>query len=414
VGELSLAAYEHVVVRKRRGVAGRPRIALVTPWAPEGSGVADYNARLAHELAVLADVDIVVEDVSETRPPPGRGSRVIAAGDFEGARPLRQYDRIVYCMGNSAHHAHVFELLRACPGAVVMHDVRLTGFYGSMAGRERPEDPSGWLDERLRGSYGSRLGHGLREGSTPNWADQHAMGLYMTHEVQSLADAIFVHSRFARDVLALDGAALERRAPVRVLPFGMPGVTGRPRRTASDRPLIVSLGAVHESKGVGELIDGFAALATRRPDARLVIAGPVDRNERDHWAGYAAELAPAADIELTGRISPARYADLIGRADVAVQLRRASNGEASAAVADCLAAGLPTLVSDLGWAGELPASTVSVIGWGATSAELANRIDELLTDSGLREALSIGGQSHARAHSFADVARAYVAALELG
>ena len=47
------------------------------------------------------------------------------------------------------------------------------------------------------------------------------------------------------------------------------------------------------------------------------------------------------------------------RADLAVQLRSVSNGEASGATADCLAAGVPTIVTDLGWSGELPADTSS-------------------------------------------------------
>ena len=51
-----------------------------------------------------------------------------------------------------------------------------------------------------------------------------------------------------------------------------------------------------------------------------------------------------------------------------------SHGEASAAVADCLAAGLPTVVSDLGWASELSADVVAHVPSDVLWAGLAARI----------------------------------------
>jgi glycosyltransferase involved in cell wall biosynthesis len=416
VAELSIEAYRAAAERvsRRRPLASRrPRIALVTPWPPERSGVAVYNARLARELAALADLDVVVAEAAGAWAPIEPGWRIVDAAEFHAAGSLRQYDRVIYCMGNSGYHAHVFELLRERTGAVVLHDVRLTGFYGAYAGRECPGDPAGRLADRLRASYGSRHGSGLSGARAPDWAEQHAVGLYMTQEIQSLAETIFVHSRFAVDVLELDADIQERRAPVGLLPFGMPPATGQPRGAASGRPLIVSLGAVHESKGVAELIAGFAGLADSCPDARLVIAGSMGPEDQEHWRAHAVEQAPAADIEITGHLSAARYARLLATADVAVQLRGVSNGEASAAIADCLAAGLPTLVSDLGWARELPASTVSLLPGDATAPELAGRLLRLLVDVPLRSTLSSAGLAHARANSFAEVARAYLSALEL-
>jgi glycosyltransferase involved in cell wall biosynthesis len=338
---------------------------------------------------------------------------MVAAGDFHLAQSLRQYDRVVYCMGNSQFHGHVLELLRERPGIVVLHDVRLTGFYGWFAGQERPEDPTAWLAERIRANYGSRLGLELVDGRAPNWAEQHALGLYMTGEIQALAEAVFVHSSFARDLLALDGGLLARTAPVRLLPFGMPPATERPRHAPSGTPLIISLGVVHELKGIAELIRGFALFAADFPTARLVIAGPTDACERERWIAYARELAPTADIQITGHVSAASYNALIEAADVAVQLRLVSNGEASATVADCLSAGLPTLVSDLGWARELPDGAVARLRVGATPLDIAGHLKRLVTDLPLRASLSAAGLDHVRANSFGDVALAYVAALEL-
>ena len=74
----------------------------------------------------------------------------------------------------------------------------------------------------------------------------------------------------------------------------------------------------------------------------------------EHWQGYASERAPDARIELLGEVSADQYAELLGAADLAVQLQPGLGGEARAVVADCLASGLPTIVTELGWASELP------------------------------------------------------------
>jgi len=414
VAEQSIEAYERAVTRRARR-RRRPRIALVTPWPPEYSGIADYSLRLATELGKRVDVDIVTAHPADQYPLPlEQGVRITGVGDYGRLESLRQHDRIVYCMGNSLFHGHVYRLLRERPGAVVLHDVQLTGFYGWHAGLERADDPAAALAARISEMYGHRLPPGVAQGSAPAWDRQLALGIYMTREIQSLAEECFVHSRFASDLLELDRGALDRRPPVRVIPFGMPPATSVVHGTASEPPLIVSMGVVNEVKGIASLISAFALVAAERPTARLVIAGPTDEAESRHWRDYAHEHAPEANIEIPGHVSSDRYRSLLLEADLAVQLRLVSNGEASAAIADCLAAGLPTLVTDLGWAGELPAEVVSHVALGAAPALLAQRIERLLGDDTLRRELSASALAHVHACSFDHVADAYIEALGLG
>ena len=389
-------------------------MALVTPWPPEHSGISDYNLRLARELGKRIDVDIVTAGPAEEYAKPlEQGVQLIGATDRRWLEPLRQHDRVLYCMGNSLFHGHVYELLQRRPGAVVFHDVQLTGFYGWQAGRERPEEPAVALAGSIHSMYGSRLPADVSSEGPPEWERQLALGIYMTREIQNLAEACFVHSRLASELLELDRGALDRGVPVQVLPFGMPPRTDVPRAEVSAAPLVVSMGVVNEVKGLAGLISAFALVAAKRPTARLVIAGPTDEAESRRWHEYAREHAPDADIEIPGHVDGERYAALLTEADLAVQLRLVSNGEASAAIADCLSAGVPTLVTDIGWAGELPADVVSHVPVGTEPAQLAQRIEGLLADDARLNALSRAALEHARVHSFARVADAYLAALEL-
>jgi glycosyltransferase involved in cell wall biosynthesis len=235
----------------------------------------------------------------------------------------------------------------------------------------------------------------------------------MTGEIQEYAEQIFVHSKHALDVLQLDRRPLDREVPIAVLPFGMPEVQQHTHWSFDEAPLIVSVGVISEVKELARLIEAFALVASKWPLARLVIAGPAPPHELERWRRFAHTHAPKARVEVFGHLPLERYHELLHDADLAVQLRALSNGEASAAVADCLAAGLPTVVTDLGWASELPGDAVSRVPLEVDSAALAERLTQLLGDERKRRDLSDGATTHARSHSFADVAKAYMRALEL-
>ena len=414
VADESLTAYARAITNGSRRRCKRHRLALVTPWLPERSGIADYNLRLAREIGHDVDVDIIVGGYVEDYPAPlERGVRLVGYRDMEAVASIRQYDRVLYCMGNSRFHAHTYELLRRRPGAVLFHDVQLTGFYGSYAGSERPENPQQALAERIHAMYGDRIPPDAIQDAPPTWDRQLALGIYMTRELQSYAEDVFVHSRYAHDIMELDRGMFDRQVPVSVLPFGMPEASASPRTDATDNPLVISLGYVHEVKGLAALILAFAILSAEMPTARLVIAGPTDAAESERWKSYVGEHAPEANIDIPGHISTEDYSELLRRADLAVQLRLVSNGEASAAVADCLAGGVPTIVTDLGWAGELPAGVVEKVPLGVQPELLCDRMRTLITDVAARTAMSRAALDHARACSFTQVAKVYRSVLGL-
>jgi glycosyltransferase involved in cell wall biosynthesis len=412
VAERTLAGYEATLARPRR--VHRPRIALVTPWPPEQSGIADYSFRLARALGERVDVDVVVGNpLSQYAEPLEHGVSLIEARGFAGAHIARQHDRVVYCMGNSSFHRHVYELMRARPGAVVAHDVRLTGFYGWFAGVEQPSDPVGRLLERIKVLYGPRLPSAVLGAGPPTPELQSALGIYMTREIQQYAEQLLVHSRFALDVLELDRGVADRDVPVAIVPFGVPQAAERSVRGAGEPPLVISIGVVSEVKGLASLIDAFAIISASEPQARLVIAGPAHDAELERWREYATAHAPGANVELSGHLPAERFRELLATADVAVQLRTVSNGEASAAVADCLAAALPTVVSALGWAAELPEDVVVAVPPDASPELIAERLLGILAEDRKRKALEASALEYARAHSFERVAEAYLQALEL-
>lgn len=393
----------------------RRRLALVTPWPPDQSGVAQYSRRLAGALGRQVEVDVVVDgSLADREGPLDPGVTLISTSTFAASRSRHPHDRVLYCMGNSHFHRHVYELLRERPGAVLLHDVQLTGFYGYYAGVERPQDPLAALVERVRRQYGARIPHD-ELGTAPLDAERRvALGIYLTEEVQRHAELLLVHSRAARALLEADGRGIETRPPISVMPFALPAAhAGEPRWPAAGAPVVVHLGALSEDKNLAVLIRAFARFSAGRPAARLVIAGPVEHSERARWQRFAADQAPNAVVEIPGRVDDHDYQALLMRADLAVQLRSVSNGEASAATGDCLAAGLPTIVTDLGWSAELPADAVALTPAGVSPEHLAELMSELTADAGRRAGLRDGALALARRSSFEHVATEFIAALAL-
>ena len=148
---------------------------------------------------------------------------------------------------------------------------------------------------------------------------------------------------------------------------------------------------------------------------RAPFRGPANGASRDHRACRARD--DRAPRESADRVSRPRELRTLRRVVADRRSRRtaatSADDQAPTLVADCLANGLPTVVSDLDWAGELPPDAAEKVPSDVSPHVLKDRITELLGDSGRRAALSRGAVARARACSFASIADAYLDALGL-
>jgi glycosyltransferase involved in cell wall biosynthesis len=174
-------------------------------------------------------------------------------------------------------------------------------------------------------------------------------------------------------------------------------------------PLVASFGYVRQGQ---VFIRAAAQVAARVPGVRFAFAGAhPDPHEAERLAALERELG--VTVEHTGWLEPQERARRLAATEVAVQLRPGGRGEASGAVGDCLAAGVPTIVNDVGSHHDVPADALLRIGSDPDPDHVAAAIEHLLRDSAERARLAAAGRSFARAHSFAVTAAAVVDALDL-
>jgi glycosyltransferase involved in cell wall biosynthesis len=401
-------AYE----RELRSIKPRrrpPRVAFVSPLPPQASGVADASYRLLEFLSRRCDVDAFVDgyDVGErvtTAVPPG--VKVASALSFDRCERARGgYDRVVYCLGNSEFHAGALSLLRKRPGVVIAHDLRLSGLY-AWAARERPDAVPQSFHETLQGMYGDRIPAAIGEHGWLDLEDADRYGIFMARDVLEQSEQFLVHSQYAAQLARFDARPGDV-AKIGVIPFGVHPPAARPEAAGTTEPLLATFGIASAAKQTERIIEAFATVAERDPSARFAVVGSFpDPRERDRAVKLVGALALRDRCELTGRVSADDYARWMAMATVAVQLRAWSNGETSAAVMDCLAAGVPTVVTRLGAAAELPDDCVVKVDRDITARALGRTLIELLADEDARNRLAAAAQEYARANSFERAAEA--------
>jgi glycosyltransferase involved in cell wall biosynthesis len=380
---------------------------LVSPLPPQPSGVADESYRLLEALSGRCDVDAFVDGYAvgargEANAPAGVSVASAAAFDLcERARG--GYDRVIYCLGNSEFHGGALALLRKRPGIVVAHDLRLSGLY-AWAARERPDAVPRSFHETLQAMYGERIPDSIGEHGWLDLDDADRYGIFMARDVLARCELFLVHSRFAAQLARFDAAPAD--APkIRVIPFGIVSPDSLPPLEVGAPPLVATFGIAAAAKQTQKIVEAFGAIAEGDETTRFAVVGSfLDRREQAAAESLAEELAIADRIAFTGRVGHDEFYDWIARTTIAVQLRSWSNGETSGAITNCLAAGIPTVVTAIGSAAELPDECVVKVERDIGPQALGREVRALLGDEDRRRRLADAGQAYARSHSFERVA----------
>jgi glycosyltransferase involved in cell wall biosynthesis len=418
VAERTLEGYERALEAPRRPAPSRSRkrLAVLTPWPPQWSGVATHSRRLVEELRAYADVDVIAPALQNgtvyDRSLEPEGVGLYTASEFDWLDGLRDYDRVLYTLGGSPYHVHAFEALMRRPGAVLAHDVRLLGLYEALQTQRHTRDPA-WLLNRLEEMYGNRVSTWeLRHA----WAPQVYIGkgIFMTRDIQEHAEQLIVHSEHQRDILRMEAPAGAPSAHVVAHGIPIPDAPPSPRAPGDDGPLIVTLGIVSSvAKHMPLLLAGFARVVDVFPSARLAVVGEIDEEERARLTAMIADLGLEGSVELHGRAEKEEYWGVLQSADLAVQLRSPHNAGASGAVCDCIAARVPAVVTGIGWLTELPPDVVLPVPEGCSVDALAERMTLALRDEDLRSRVRSAQDRYASESSFARVAERYAEVLAL-
>jgi glycosyltransferase involved in cell wall biosynthesis len=372
VAALELRVPGHERRARRAARTRRPLVALVSPFPPDRSGVADYTRRTVAALSAHADVDVWTDC-----PEPEADAHVRAFHPVSAAAWMRpDYDATVAVFGNSSFHAPILDHHLRYGGPCILHDSRLVDLYAWWHG-----------PERTRVLAEAELGRSVSAAELREWTGaQGRLPTLFLSEVVRAGGPVFVHSRgLADEIRRLYGVQAVWLPFALLRDFPAWQTTTTERRAARARlgvgastRLVVTLGIYGPAKAPETCADAVAALRAEGRDVELVFVGgdPVAAAgllRRTRAAGLGGAIRCTGDW-----LADDVYRDWILAADAAVQLRSHRFGGISAALMDCIAAGVPTVANeDLAAALDAP-STVRRVPDAFTVADVA---------AGLREAL---------------------------
>lgn len=395
---------------RQLGTAARPRLAFLSPLPPDKSGIADYSADLIAELLPDYDIEVVSQSATD-HPAVLANCKTRSIAWFE--QHAAEFDRIIYHFGNSSFHEHMFGLLSRFPGVVVLHDFYLSGIINHL-------DHTGLaphaLNQALYDSHGfAALIMQQREGRLASiW------GYPCNRQVLNDASGVIVHSAYARD-LAEKWYGKGVADDWVVMPF--PRALAQPDRQAARKRLgldedihvTCTFGMLGPTKLNDRLLEAWLATAMAS-DVRccLVFVGQNDPGEygAEMTRAIGASAAPER-VTVTGFADRALYLDWLAAADCAVQLRANSRGETSAAIMDCLAYGLPTIINANGSSAEVPDSAACKLPNVFSTAMLSDALTDLREQAGTARTYSGQGRNYlATQHHPHRIGRRYRDAIE--
>jgi glycosyltransferase involved in cell wall biosynthesis len=347
VGRRFWSAITSAIENRRRGIAvvskKKPRLAILSPYPPDQSGVARYTAMTLRAGENLFHSDLYSDTI---RPLTFEGSfrdagRVSLAPLIAG-----RYNGVISVLGNSPFHMGIFDVFERYGGPCILHDARLTQFYFYRLGQQKFLEFAAKL-----------LGRPVSMEEVNTWLKDRDLPSLFLEPVIERASPLIVHT-------AMQQAQIKKRYGVDAQVatccptnfFRKDELTTSAKQSARDRLgigpadfLVSSFGIVDRVKGTETCVLAAEILRSWNIPVELYFigsAGPEKAEVVDRIRRLSTLYGIAKHVHCVGDyVEDTVYRDFLVASDAALQLRTYGFGQFSAALTDCISAGLPCVAN---------------------------------------------------------------------
>ena len=382
------------VKTKTSSLNQRPRLAYVSPLLPDQSGIATYSAMLLPVLSCYYDIEIIVGECSDSSVWNNSQWCVLNAEWLKNNAD--NYDRVLYHMGISKYHSHMFDLINVVPGVVVLHDFYLSNIIAHM---DAQLEKGHFWARSLYFSHGYRaLEERFNTADIESIKWKYPCNLSLT----SAGLGIIVHSASSIK-LAERWIGKSEADSWSIIPMlsnvsdNDERIVARKRLNIDENTFVVcSFGLISFAKLSHRVLEGWVASgAAADQKSCLIFVGESANNEYGRHLRAQIKKSKLADrIIITGWTSNEIFSDYLKAADLGIQLRTHSRGETSLAVIECMANAIPTIVNANGSMADLPMNCTYMLPDNFSSEELSNALDDLWINKDLRCKLGMRARAH--------------------
>lgn len=353
------------------------KLALFSPLNPVKTGISDYTEEMLPALAKFFEIDIYIDKNYQPVNQELLSRFKVIPFDPYTFDPT-PYGEILYHMGNyyEGHH-YIYTCLKKFPGIVVLHDYVMQGFYAERYAASGEFSPYHALLTKYYGQKGEKIALQISDRSRiPIWETETAFAFPLNEEIIDFSKGVIVHSQFIQQkVQSLTSKPVKKinhhgheikeieRAAVR-----------KKLGLHADERLLCSAGFVNKNKRYGIILAALDEI--KAFPFKYVIAG----KDRGHLLkNYIS--SETQSIIIMDHLPLHELEQLIGAADICLNLRFPTMGESSGSLLRMMGYGIPTLVSNSGSYADFPDYAVVKINPDIDEKEMIKKFVTTLADS---------------------------------
>ena len=398
--------------------APRPPLVHLSPLPDMRNGIADYAAAILLRLSEHYECICVVEDPTTIAPDLAARMTLLSYEEYGKVADQLQGARHLAHIGNNPDHIPILDVLSHTPGVVVLHD--LTMLYLMECWAAQTAGAAHRLTELtllLQGHPAAAQTRFKFSGAGPlvsMYSEVNCLEL-----LNDLATGVITHSHYGE--VLMRSAGFERG--ISVIPHFATCPSEDDKQTArvrwrsqldipEDATVFASLGFVSPNKTIDVALEALAQLPEGLGSWRYIIAG---ENRDPNVPETCRRLGLEDRVIFLDYLPNEDFDAVLSASDVLINLRYPTSGETSGTVCRALAVGLPCLLSDHGWYGELPDAVSYKVtpGRAGVVGELSHALLRVLVDTDTRQEKAAAALEYARTTlALEQVADGYRAAIE--
>lgn len=385
-------------MRGEKKLREKKKIALVTPWPNQKTGIADFECKLLPYLAKHFEIDVFMDDtvVNPDKPEKNPCGKLFSIKELDSR--IADYEKVIYEIGGNADfHVEIYKKLKKHGGIAEVHDFVLLHFFNWAFYKTGQKET---YRQALIDAYGKEEGERLFTLTKNDFACIDDKKFTMAESIVNISDKTIFHNQWSVNQLSKK----KNTVAIPLACFEKETFTEQERKNANDKlkklindqneVLIGCFGFVNANKRPYAVIDAVKQLIEDGYNVKLCFFGK--EPEGIGIKKYAKKAGLDKAVYVTGYLERSEYIAGLERTDIVVNLRYPSMGESSGPLCEAFKYGKPVLVSNNNQYKEYP----DEVCWkvpidGSETAVLTAMLEQLIIDKKTRFVLGDNARKYA-------------------